>query len=123
MIGRVILSGLAFFQVVATPFYDFDRRHVFNPAWPPHARYHAAALTLLHMALGALSLWLLWLRPELTVLAALLLSFSSAVTLTAALVPGVSRYADGDRSFFGHPISLWMMALYLLLTIVGWLLV
>jgi hypothetical protein len=61
-ISRLILSGAPIGTMIGTGRADLNSSHVFNPAWPPHARFHNAtgwgtvAGSQLH------ALWLLW-RP------------------------------------------------------------
>lgn len=40
--------------------FDWNETHVFNPSWPPHAKFHNAQTLLLGTLLGTLSLYLLW---------------------------------------------------------------
>src|SRR3979490_1062390 len=40
--------------------FDWNETHVFNPKWPPHAKFHNAQTLLLGTLLGSVSLWLLW---------------------------------------------------------------
>lgn len=119
LLGRMILSALALLQLFATLCYDFDKRHVFHKDWPPHARFHAAAFALLNAALAIFSIWILWCRFELAWVAAILLALGSSVMFVAAIFPGVSIMADGERSIGRLPISLWMSGAYLVLVGIG----
>ena len=55
------------------------RMHLYNPAWPPHAKFHNAQTMLLGLALGTLALVLLFAVRPLTL----------PVFLVAAAVAGV----------------------------------
>ncbi len=59
-IGRAILSGAAVFTAVGGVLADWNRTHLFNPRWTPHAKFHDGWTILLGGGLGANSLYLLW---------------------------------------------------------------
>ncbi len=61
-ISRLVLSGAAVGTMIGTGRADLNRTHVFNAAWPPHARFHGAAGWATVAGLQVLTLWLLW-RP------------------------------------------------------------
>ncbi len=61
-ISRVVLTGAAVGTIAGTGYADLNRTHVFNPAWPPHARLHSAAGWGAVAGAQLLALWLLW-RP------------------------------------------------------------
>ncbi len=42
-IGRVVLTGAAIGTIVGTSLADLNGSHVFNAAWPPHARFHGVS--------------------------------------------------------------------------------
>ncbi len=42
--------------------FDWNETHIFNPKWPPHAKFHNAQTMILSTLLGLTSLWLVW-RP------------------------------------------------------------
>ncbi len=61
-ISRLLLSGAAIGTIAGTGRADLNRSHVFNPDWPPHARFHSAAGWGSVTGSQLLALWLLW-RP------------------------------------------------------------
>lgn len=61
-IGKFVISLLALSTVVSPYLIDFTATHLYNPHWPPHAKYHDAQTILLASFLGALSLYSLWRR-------------------------------------------------------------
>ena len=61
-ISRLVLSGAALGTIAGTGRADLNRTHVFNPGWPPHARFHSAAGWGSVAGSQLLALWLLW-RP------------------------------------------------------------
>jgi hypothetical protein len=61
-ISRLVLNGTAIGTIVGTGRADLNRTHVFNPNWPPHARFHGAAGWGTVGGSQVLALWLIW-RP------------------------------------------------------------
>lgn len=94
-ISRLILSGAAIGTIIGTGRADLNSTHVFNPAWPPHARFHNATGWGTVTGSQLLALWLMW-RPgqqasddDLAVTTAALLSATAWVPFFPALaIPG-----------------------------------
>lgn len=57
-LGRWILRVVAFMTIIGGFVADWNRTHLFNPSWPPHAKFHDAMTICLGVFLGALSLML-----------------------------------------------------------------
>jgi hypothetical protein len=62
--GRWILTTVAALTAVGGFLADWNRTHLFNPNWPPHAKFHDAQSILLGALLGASGLYFLWRRNE-----------------------------------------------------------
>ena len=58
-IGRRTLRALALTTAVSGFVADWNRTHLFNPNWPPHARFHDAMTIALGTGLGGSALYLL----------------------------------------------------------------
>ena len=58
-IGRVLLLSTAAFTMVGGFLMDWNKTHLFNDNWTPHAKFHDAMSILLGSMLGAGSLYLL----------------------------------------------------------------
>ena len=59
-IGLVLLTVLSAFVAISGVVVDFTPTHVYNPAWPPHARFHgylSIARTVLIMAAVIVLAW------------------------------------------------------------------
>ncbi|HWE94770.1 MAG TPA: DUF6640 family protein [Tepidisphaeraceae bacterium] len=56
-VAALLTSGLAYV-------FEWNDTHVFNPKWPPHAKFHNAQTLLLGSLLGAVSFFLLWGRHD-----------------------------------------------------------
>lgn len=61
-VGKIILSVVAVFGIVTPYLADWNVTHIYNPTWPPHAKFHNAQTMLLGTLLGLLALWFLWRR-------------------------------------------------------------
>jgi hypothetical protein len=59
--GRIITSFIALFTVVSPFWADFNSTHIFNPNWPPHAKFHNAQTMVFCALLGSIALYFLWL--------------------------------------------------------------
>src|SRR5215212_11649971 len=57
--GRQILISVAALTTVGGFLADWNRTHLFNPDWPPHARFHDALTIALGTLLGACGLYFL----------------------------------------------------------------
>ena len=65
MIAKLLVSiGIVFYAVVV-PVLEINQTHVFNPAWEPHARLHETWQLFTNTAIGAYSVWLVWIRDDL----------------------------------------------------------
>lgn len=59
-IGRVLLSLSALSAMIGAYVADWNETHIYNPRWPPHAKFHNAQTMLLGTALGLLTVYFLW---------------------------------------------------------------
>src|SRR5207249_9428684 len=60
MMGLVLLTALSAFVAISGVVVDFTPTHVYNPTWPPHARFHgylSIARTVLIMAAVVVLAW------------------------------------------------------------------
>jgi hypothetical protein len=128
-ISRLILSGAAIGTIAGTGRADLNRSHVFNPAWPPHARFHSAAGWGSIAGSQLLALWLLW-RPgqhpdgdDLAVkIAALLPAIAWAPFFPALATPGtaVEDQPGHLARFAGMPANLVPATLIPLICALGY---
>lgn len=58
--GRWLVTLVALVTLGGAYVADWNVTHIFNPRWPPHAKFHNAQTMLFGSLLGALSLWFLW---------------------------------------------------------------
>jgi hypothetical protein len=62
-IGAWIITLVALFTIISPYVADWNATHIYNPRWPPHAKFHNAQTMLLAVLLGISALWFIW-RPE-----------------------------------------------------------
>jgi hypothetical protein len=76
------------------------RQHLFNPHWPPHAKFHNAQTMLMGLVSGTLSLAILFGTPSLTLPVFLLAAvIAASYFVTMALAPLFSGTAWMDPEF------------------------
>jgi hypothetical protein len=98
--GRIVLTFILVFFGFGDVLIDGNATHLYNPDWPPHARYHLVMQFVAFAALGALGLLLLW-RPgrdglfRLRVAALIPVALIGSLYL-AALVPTTSTLYEAD---------------------------
>jgi tryptophan-rich sensory protein len=113
--SRLLITGAAIGTVVGTGRADLNRTHVFNAAWPPHARFHGAAGWGTVVSAQLVSLWLVW-RPNRETterdlafkIAALLPTIAWAPFFFALAMPGTAVEDDPGHlpRIAGIPVNL-----------------
>ena len=77
-----------------------SRQHLFNPSWPPHAKFHNAQTMLMGLVSGTLSLAILFGTPSLTLPVLLLAAVIAAnYFVTMAIAPLFPNTAWMDPEF------------------------
>lgn len=59
-IGRVLITIVAVVSAIGSYVADWNQTYIFNPHWPPHAKFHNAQTMLMGTCLGLLSFYILW---------------------------------------------------------------
>jgi hypothetical protein len=104
---------------------DWNFTHVFNPEWPPHARFHTVAGISMTIGLCLVALWLIWRNPpdrgaSLTVAALFPISYWGSFFVAAAIPgSGVEDHPGDLPRVRGLPLNLFIAAVVVLLTIAG----
>ena len=58
--GRILLTFSALGAAVGPYMADWSNTHVFNPRWPPHAKFHNGQTMSMGLCLGLLTLYYTW---------------------------------------------------------------
>ncbi|GCE14825.1 DUF6640 family protein [Tengunoibacter tsumagoiensis] len=118
-LARVLVSLAALFTLVGAVLADLvipatAKQHIYNPNWPPHAKFHNGQTIFLGVFLGLMALWLLWypgsnlqMQFHLAVVVAALYWLSM---LGAMLLPG-TKWSDPEfhqKPLFGMPPQLFI---------------
>jgi vacuolar-type H+-ATPase subunit I/STV1 len=127
-VGRTLVTVALIATIVGPVGADWNDSHVFNPAWPPHARFHAVAGLGLTAGFGLIGLCLLWKRSAdrrtCDTVAALVPLLAWGLFFFAAAVPGA---AVEDRPgqlprVLGVPLNLFVAGLLCGLALAGYVL-
>jgi len=59
-IGKVLISASAVLGGVGPYLADWNETHIYNPTWPPHAKFHNAQTMSLGVGLAGTTLLQLW---------------------------------------------------------------
>ncbi|KAK1063534.1 hypothetical protein LTR74_009418 [Friedmanniomyces endolithicus] len=128
--GRALITLANLLYAVGAFAADFNETHVYNPRWPPHARFHNGQTMTLGVFLSAMSLYFAYKRPSATstlgvaaaslaresmFYSALIGSFHCAAGLTAIFYPGTD-WKDPDITvggaqpalFSGVVVAMWV---------------
>lgn len=107
--GRIAMTVVALSNSISCYLADFNHTHVYNPNWPPHARFHNGQTMSLGLTLGLLTQYYIW-RPvfnatinpvDSTFSAALVGTLYWVCGMSAALYPG-AKWMDPE---FGEGIG------------------
>ena len=59
-LGKALISAVAIVTPLGAFTADWNETHIYNPSWPPHAKFHNAQTMVSAVLLPALALWQLW---------------------------------------------------------------
>jgi hypothetical protein len=93
-VSLLLLTATNLFQVIGTYAADWNKTHIYNPNWPPHAKFHNAQTMAMAGVLAVASLYFVWRKrgdASTNVLAAAILGAVYWVTQALAnFYPGVA---------------------------------
>ncbi len=93
IISKCLLTvGIAVYAILI-PYLEINASHVFNPAWPPHARFHEVWQLSTHILLGIVALYLVWFQHKLGL----------AAIISCCIMGGVI-VANGASNLYGGSV-------------------
>lgn len=124
--GRLLITVAAIATLVGPVGADLNPSHVFNPEWPPHARFHSVTSLAMTVGFSVMALWLTW-RRSTEPLISLLVAASVPVLawgsfFIALLVPGsaVEDHPETLARVAGVPINVVVATIFSLLAVLGY---
>ena len=123
--GKILISIAALYAAFGSYIFDWNITHIFNPRWPPHARFHNAQDMLLGTSLGLLALWVLWFQQTEKInklrLSTILASLYWLTQAGALLFPGTAL-TDPEFTHPGQPPAQLIVdiVMIVILTIAYW---
>lgn len=114
--SRLLFTLAAVLMPIGAHLADMNETHMFNPLWPPHARFHNGQTLAFSLFLAAFTLFFAWRRTddrETGVLAAAGFASVYWFTQTAAILyPGTTffdpQFDQPSGYVLGVPIQLWI---------------
>lgn len=98
--------------------FDWNETHVYNPRWPPHAKFHNAQTLLLGPLLGLSSMIFLWHYHQLTI-ATVTASLYWISQLGSLLYPGTALMDPEFRERAGSRAPMQPLLASILLVLLG----
>lgn len=124
--GKILITIVAIWATAGSYIFDWNKTHIYNPRWPPHAKFHNAQTMLLGTMIGLLAIYVLWFqkgdKKTMLRLAVILASFYWITQAGAITFPGTAL-VDPEFARPGQPpIQLIVDVVMLAMLTLGYLL-
>jgi hypothetical protein len=122
--SRLIFALLAILLPLGSHLADFNRTHIFNPNWPPHAKFHGGQTLMFSWLLGICSAFFAWRKSKDRLTSVLAASLFAAVywiaQIGAIFYPGTAVFDPDTMTpasmLMGIPGQIYAEVFFLLLT-------
>ena len=121
MLGRICLTVSAVLLLFGSFIADFNETHIYNPRWPPHARFHNGQTMSMSVCLGLATLYYTWrsvppsAKKDSLFTATIFASLYWVTGMSAILYPGAKgmdpEFGEGfpQASLFGGKLAIsWL---------------
>jgi len=122
MLAKVLVSLGAAVFLVAILGLEINASHVFNPAWPAHARLHEVWQLVTHFALGVFCLWLAWYQQQLRIAAIISIIVMGGVVVAHAIESsygGSIQSGNISKTILGMDLAIVAATVVILLAVVA----
>ncbi len=122
MLAKVLVSLGAAVFLVTIPGLEINASHVFNPAWPAHARLHEVWQLVTHFALGVFCLWLAWYQQQLRIAAIISIIVMGGVVVAHAIESnygGSIQSGNISKTILGMDLAIVAATVVILLALVA----
>ena len=99
MLSKLAVTAASMIFLLILPVLEISETHVFNPAWPEHARLHEVWQLCVHALFSGVCLWLVWVRGEARFASLLALAMTGSFVfayLIRETYGGSMRHLDGE---------------------------
>jgi hypothetical protein len=113
--GVIVYAGLV-------PYLEINCSHVFNPSWPPHARFHEVWQLATNVFIGLLALWQAWRRTDIktagilniVVMGGVLVAHSLSETYGGSIISG-----NVTKQIAGMEVAVFAAMLVVVLAVIA----
>ena len=128
LLSRLIFTVIGVTLPIAAHLADMNKTHIYNPHWPPHAKFHNGQTLSMSILLGGLTTFLAW-RPSNNVPAMVAAAAAAAslyfITQSAAILYPNTSYFDPEfkpQTVRGVPLAVVIDVVYLFaVAVASWL--
>lgn len=99
MLSKLAVTAASMIFLLLLPAAEINDTHVFNPAWPEHARLHEVWQLCVHAIFSVICLWLVWVKREARLASVLALTMAGSFVFAYVIresYGGSMRHADGE---------------------------
>ena len=128
LLSRLIFTAIGVTLPIAAHLADMNKTHIYNPHWPPHAKFHNGQTLSMSVVLGGLTTFLAWWPssnvPGMVAAAAGAASLYFISQSTAILYPNTAYFDPEFKPLTvrGIPLAVVMDVVYLSAVVVAsWL--